>query len=93
MNDTQQMFKAIINGQHALKASLEKKIDKVDEKLTGRIDKLDKKLDRVEKNLTERIDKLGRQLAYLEEDSPTREEYDSLEVRVQTVEKKPAPAL
>lgn len=78
MDDTQKMFQAIINGQTTSKQELLSKIDKVDQK----IDDLDVKLDKVERNLTERIDKLGKQLAYLEDDTPTREEFDNLEKRV-----------
>ena len=89
MNDTQKMLQAIINGQTSLKQELVGKIDKVDLK----VNRLDEKLDRVEKNLTERIDKLGKQLAYLEDDAPTREEFDNLEKRVDRIEQKPTPAL
>ena len=80
MNDTKKMLQAIINGQSAIKQELSGKIDKVDQK----VDRLSEKLDKVEKNLTGRIDKLGKQLAYLEDDTPTREEYDKLEQRVDT---------
>jgi hypothetical protein len=52
------------------------------------IKKLDEKIDGVEQRLTKRIDKLGNQLAYLEDDTPTREEFDSLEDRVVKVEKR-----
>ncbi len=84
MSDTQKMLQAIINGQTALKRELLIKIDNVDQKvdrLGDKVDGLDGKIDRVEQRLTERLDKIGRQLAYLE-DTPTREEYDSLEKRV-----------
>lgn len=84
MNDTQKMLQAIINGQSTLKQELLSKIDKVDQKVDG----LDVKLDKVEKNLTERIDKLGKQLAYLEDDTPTREEFDNLEKRVDNIDQK-----
>ena len=100
MNDNQQMLKAILNGQHALKASLEnkidkldKKIDKVEERLDSKLSGVSVKLDRVEKNLTERIDKLGKQLAYLEDDTPTKEEFDGLKNRVTTIEEKITPTL
>lgn len=77
-NDTKKMLQAIINGQSSFRQEVLKKIDKVDKKVDG----LDVKLDKVEKNLTERIDNLGKQLAYLEDDTPTREEFDNLEKRV-----------
>lgn len=88
MNDTQKMFQTIINGQSAFRQEvfgkfdkLEKKVDKLDEKLTKRIDDLDNKL-------TNRIDSLGKQLAYLEDDAPTRDEFNELEKRVDKVEQK-----
>lgn len=96
MNDTQKMLQAIINGQSTLKGELLSKIDKVDQKvdkLGGAVDGLDGKIDRVEKNLTERIDKLGKQLAYLEDDAPTREEFDNLEKRVDNIDHKATSAL
>ena len=86
MNDTQKMLQAIINGQSAIKQELSGKIDKLDLK----VDKLDEKLDEVEENLTSRIDKLGKQLAYLEDDTPTREEYDELEEKVDGMSQAPA---
>lgn len=98
MDDTHKMLQAIINGQSALKQELSSKIDKVDQKLEklgdrleGRIDSLETRVDKVEKNLTERLDKIGRQLAYLEDDAPTREEYDQLEKRVDKLEQKVIP--
>ncbi len=89
MDNTQKMLQAIINGQSTLKQELVSRIDKLDSKLGWRIDglegrfnSLDGKIDSVEKNLTQRLDKIGKQLAYLEDDTPTREEYDDLEKRV-----------
>lgn len=79
MNDTQKMLQAIINGQSAIKQELIGRIDKVDKKvdrLDERVAGLDGKIDKVEKRLTERLDKIGRQLAYLEDDTPTREEFN-----------------
>ena len=84
MDETKKMLQAIINGQSSLKVELLAKIDSVDKK----VDNLDKKIDKVEKNLTERIDKIGLQVANLEDDTPTREEYDELEKRVKQVEQK-----
>ncbi|OGE19325.1 hypothetical protein A3J19_03730 [Candidatus Daviesbacteria bacterium RIFCSPLOWO2_02_FULL_41_8] len=87
-NQTTKMLQAILSGQTALKQELIGRIDKVDLKvdgLDGKVDKLDKKIDKVEKRLTERLDKIGMQLAYLEDDTPTREEFDQLEQRVNTL--------
>jgi len=76
------MLRAIMNGQSALKDELLGEIKKLDNK----IDKLDIKVDKFEENLTKRIDKLGSQLAYLEDDTPTRKEFDRLDKRVKRVE-------
>lgn len=92
MNDIQKMFQAIINGQSAFRQEVMSRIDRLDEKFEGKIDNLDKKMDRMEKNLSGRIDKLGKQLAYLEDDTPTREEFDSLEKRVVKIESKTVSA-
>jgi hypothetical protein len=40
----------------------------------------------VESNLTKRIDKIGPQVARLEDDTPTREEFDDLDNRVKKLE-------
>ena len=90
MDETKKMLRAIINGQSSMKTELLDKINSVDKKLTGKIDGLDLKIDKVEKNLTKRIDKIGLRLANLEDDAPTRDEFDKLEVRVDKVERKVA---
>lgn len=76
VNNTDKMLRTIINGQSVMKSELIEKIDK-----------LDKKIDGVEERLTKRIDKIGLQVARLEDDSPTRDELDELEMRVTKVEK------
>jgi hypothetical protein len=88
MDETKKMLSAIINGQSSMKSELLTKIDKVDKKITGGIDSLDTKIDGVEKRLTERIDKIGFAVARLEDDAPTRDEFDGLEKRVSKVEHK-----
>lgn len=82
---TTNMLQAILNGQTALKQELVSKIDKVDKKLDAVEKKLDGKIDGVEKRLTKRLDKIGKQLAYLEDDTPTRGEFDRLEKRVDSI--------
>lgn len=89
MTDTKKMMNAIINGQSAIKQELSSKIDRIDQK----VDSLSEKVDNVETNVTNRIDILGKHLAYLEDDTPTREEYDELEKRVDKVERKASSAL
>lgn len=92
MNDTQKMLQAILSGQSTVKQDLMGRIDKVEKKLDGKIDnleqkvdKLDIKIDKVDNKLTERLDKIGKQLAYLEDDTPTREEFDKLEQRIDSL--------
>lgn len=89
MDQTHKMLQAIINGQAALKQELINKIDMLGEKL-------EKRIVAVEKNLiylTTRIDKIGKQVAFLEDDAPTREEFDNLEDRVGKLERKPTSSL
>ena len=100
MDDNRKILQAILNGQNALKQELVSKIDRLGERLDGRIDGLDGrmyrlegKIDQVEKNLTKRIDSLGKSLAYLEDDAPTREEFDNLEKKVNKIDQKAASVL
>lgn len=100
MNDPQKMLQAIIHGQNALKQELvgkidkvERKVDKLTEDVGDKIKGLDQQIDRVDKKLTKRLDNIGRQLAYLEDDTPTREEYNNLEKRVDQLEQKVTSAL
>src|SRR5438132_428092 len=91
VDNTQKMLRIIINGQSAFKQEFLGRIDKLDRRmfgLEGKMVSLDEKIDRVEKNLTKRLDKIGKQLAYLEDDTPTREEFDKLENRVVEIENK-----
>ncbi len=82
------MLRMVINNQSSMKSELITKIDGLEKKLTGKIDNLEKKVDTGFKNVNSRIDKLGKSLAYLEDDTPTREEYDKLEKRVRVVEQR-----
>lgn len=95
MDDTQKMLKAIINGQSSLKEDLLKQIKKVDEEVGGlknEVNGLRRELRSGLKSVNQRIDKLGGQLAYLEDDAPTREEFDGLIERVDNLEVKITPA-
>ena len=82
MDNTQKMFQAIINGQSSLKEDLLTEIKKVDKKLDDF--RKENKLDH--EKINKRMDKLGEQLAYLEDDAPTREEFDELNERVDNLE-------
>ncbi len=85
MEDTKKMLQAVINGQSAMKEELIAAIRKVDQKVDHvdqKVDSLSEKLKKVESNLTARLDKLGLQIARLEDDAPTRDEFDELDKRV-----------
>jgi len=77
-DDTQKMLQIIINGQSSFRQEMLKKFDQIDRKFES----VGERFDSLEDNLTARINKLGKQLAYLEDDAPTREEFNTLEKRV-----------
>ena len=78
MDDTKKMLRTIINGQSAMKSELLGEIKKVDKK----VDLLKKSMDKGFKDVNARVDKLGKSLAYLEDNAPTREEFEDLDKRV-----------
>jgi predicted nuclease with TOPRIM domain len=89
MDDTQKMLKTLIKGQ----ADLSNKIDNIKLKLSVNIDNVYREVQdlRTEtkdgfKKVNDRIDTLGKSLAYLEDDAPTRDEFDILETRVEKIE-------
>ena len=82
MDEIKKMLTAMMNGQSAMRQELKGDIGKV----RGDIQKLDEKIDNVDAKLTKRLDNLGLQLAELEEDSPTREEFEGMEKRVGELE-------
>ena len=84
MDDSKEILKAILKGQAAMKQELLNKIGKVE----INVDKVGKRLDQAESTLIGRLDKIGGQLAYLEDDAPTKEEFDALEKRVKQTERK-----
>lgn len=87
-DDTNKMLRTIINGQSVFRQEVLGRIDKLDKKIDGVEERLNERIDGAEKRLTNRIDKLGKQLAYLEDDTPTREEFDKLDKRVNKLEQK-----
>ena len=93
MDETKKMLQTIINGQSALKSELLNKIEKLDtkvdnleQKLTSDIDSLRKETKEGFEKLTERVDKIGLQVARLEDDTPTREEFDDVVSRIEKLE-------
>lgn len=92
-DDTQAMLRTIINSQSSFRQEVLGKIDKLDIKVDKLDEKLSGRIDSVEENLTRRLDKIGKQLAYLEDDTPTREEFNQLEERVEKTEQKVTTSL
>jgi hypothetical protein len=82
MDDTKKMLQTIINGQSAMKSELLGEIKKVD----LRIDVLAKEMKEGFEKLTERVDKIGLQVARLEDDTPTRDEFDDVDSRLKKLE-------
>ena len=89
MDDTKKMLQAIINGQSALKQELLSEIKKVD----GKVNNLDSKVESLRaemkqgfEKLTARVDKIGLQVARLEDDTPTRDEFDDVDSRLKKLE-------
>ena len=87
MDEVKKMLKAVVAGQGALREYIGDEIKRLENKMDQGFARVDKRFEEV----NGRIDKLGKQLAYLEDDTPTREEFDGLESRVVKVEKKIAP--
>jgi hypothetical protein len=81
MEDVKKMLRVVINGQSIMKSELLGEISKVNQK----VDLLEIKMDLGFKNVNDRLDKQGKALAYLEDDAPTREEFDRLEQKVASV--------
>lgn len=69
-----------------MKAELLGRIDKLEHRVDGNFENLNNKINQVEDNLTERMDKLGLQIARLEDDTPTRDEFDNLQEIVTKLE-------
>lgn len=79
--EEKKILKAIANLSTTLRTEIIKnreKSDKDKEELKGLIE-------RVEKKLTKRLDMIGKSVAYLEDDTPTREEFEELQKEVETI--------
>ena len=90
MDEIKEMLKAVINGQHALRAEMIDKIFSLEHKMEKGFAEGDKRFAEVDTRfveVNERLDRQGKQLAYLEEDAPTREEHNILEKRVEKIER------
>jgi len=86
MSDTK-LIQALIDGQKALKEELLAKITKSDQSRTKENKELKKEMKGGFKEVIDRLNKLGKFLAYLEDDTPTIDEFDKLEKRVTKLEK------
>jgi len=86
MDDAKKMLQAIINGQSAMKSELLGEIQKLDKKFDLKIESLRKETKEGFEKLTERVDKIGLQVARLEDDTPTRDEFDDVNSRLKKLE-------
>ena len=93
MDDPKEMLRAIINGQSAMKSELLGEIQKVEKKLSTEIGNLKTDLGSLRREtkegfekLTERVDKIGLQVARLEDDTPTRNEFDDVDARLKKLQ-------
>jgi len=61
MDDIQKMFQMLVNGQSIMKGDLLTRIDKLDKKLSDRMDKgfkdVNGRIDKLDKKLSDRMDK------------------------------------
>lgn len=86
----EKMLQAVVNGLSALRMEMLKGFKEVSKKIDNSSMQLNKRIDGVE----ERLDKIGKSVAYLEDDAPTREEFDNLERNVdKLISKSPALTL
>lgn len=88
--DNNQLFKAVVESQNALKNELLIEIKKLDTKIDNVDIKLDKHREETKKGFEEvnrRCDLLGKQLNALDEDAPTGEDFGNLVTRVDKLEK------
>ena len=77
-SNTEKIIQAVANGLSTLRMEMLQGFKKVHE----RIDKLEITLNGRIDGVEERLDIIGKQVAYLEDDAPTREEFDTLEKKV-----------
>ena len=90
MDDSQKLLRTIINHQSSVKEELLKEIRKTNKKVDQLSENLDEFKVETKENfakLTNRINLLGKQLAVLDEDAPTREEFDELVEKVNRIPK------
>lgn len=81
MEELKKILQAFINSQNAFNQKIMKELKDVKEGLS-------KKIDDSEARLSKRVDALGRQIAYLEDDTPTNEDFNNLKKRVDKIERR-----
>lgn len=84
MEEIKKMLRAVINGQSGLRQELMGEMGKIRKDL----DELDEKSEEMKVAINQRLDAIGSQLAYLEDDEPTREEFEKLEKKVGKISKR-----
>ena len=77
MEELKRMLQAFMNSQNAFNQKVEKEFKDIKNIIVAS-----------ESNLSKRIDNLGTSLAYIEEDTPTIEEFDDLKRDVELIKKK-----
>lgn len=85
-NEVLKMLRAIANGQSRLREDMDAGFEKVYKRIDQGENSLSNKIDQFDKKLTTRIDKLGQSIAYLEDDTPTSQEFEELDERVVKLE-------
>ncbi len=88
--DNNQLFKAVVDSQNALKNELLVEIKKIDTKIDRvetKLDKHSKETKQGFKDINNRADLIGKQLNALDDDAPTGEDFTKLEKRVVKLEK------
>lgn len=82
-----QLFRALVNSQSAMKAELLAEISKHRAETQKGFKEVNKKMDNGFKEVNNRVDKLGHELFVLNEDAPTNEDFNKLVKRVDKLEK------
>lgn len=82
VREIKKMSKAVINHISTVKSELLMEIKKSRDESNHKFEQMNKTL----ASHTKRLDRIGRNVVFLEEDTPTRDEFDRLESRVLKVE-------
>lgn len=86
--DEQKILKAIANvsvNLHTEIVKLKSLVVKNHEEMIKRDEERKEQMNGVKKTITKRLDIVGKSVAYLEDDTPTREEFENLKKEVKTL--------